>query len=493
MTKVTGASASLIVALLALFLGAVIELTLRRRSTRRPGPVALGATVVSSLALVLAWLLRSGDAAGGTYGAPGSATSFAFALRLDGLALPFVVNLMIVALFALWYAQDYMKHVDEPHWCYALILLFIGGMLGALVADDLLLLLILWESMLVFSSLLLLRWGQGPNVGAVTLRYFLYNQAGSLLLLAAVAWLATVSGSTRPDEITVYLLHHDMPGLSFVAAALLLGFGVKMAIAPLHGWLPDAHAIAPMPVTILLAGAMLSLGAYGMLRFVIGMLGAASIEPLRLTLMVLALGSQIYGALMSLASRDIKRIVAYSSISQMGYVLFGMTTLSQLGLTGSVLHVISHGVLKAFLFMAVGVVMSRTDRRQISMLGGLWQLTPRLMVALGLGALAMAGLPPMIAFHSEWRILAAGLASGYPVLGVLAFIAPVLTTCYALALVGRLAFAPAPDGMTVKAAPRSMVVSTTAALALAVVLGLLGGPLSRWVENLLAAVQGGLL
>jgi proton-translocating NADH-quinone oxidoreductase chain M len=490
MMPLTLSSASLLLALVIPMMGAGGELLLQRRSPRWAAPLALATVVASTLALALAWLLRAGSSAGVTLDASGGAFGLALALRLDGLSLPFVANLMGVSLLAVWYARHYMRHAAHLGWFYALLLLFIDAMLEALLADDLLLLVVAWEVMLLVSALLLLRWGEGPNSGAATWRYVAYTQVGSLLLMAAIAWLAHSSGSTRPHEVAAFALTHGRPAITLAAGAMLLGFGVKMAIAPLHGWLPDAHAIAPLPVTVLLAAAMLSLGAYGMLRFVLGMLGTGVIASLQVPLMVLALASQVHGALMSLSSKDIKRIVAYSSVSQMGYVLFGLAALAPSGLTGSVFHIVTHGALKALLFMAVGIVMVSTGRRTVDELGGLGRRLPWLMAALAFGALAMGGLPPLAAFHSEWRILVAGLASRYPLLGAVAFLSPPLTTAYGLLLVARLALLPAPAGLVVRQAPRSMAASTAAAVGLAVAIGVLGGPIGHWLSTTLPLGPG---
>jgi len=483
-------SLCLALALLVPLVAAATELTLRGRALRLAAPLALTAVLGSGLLLAQAWSSAYGQAAVASYLPTLVGPGWRLAWRLDGLALPFVVNLLLVTVLAFWYGQDYVPVGAQPHAYYALMLLFFDGMLGGLLADDLVLLLVAWEVMLLASAALLLRWGSGPDVAATTGRYFVYTQAGSLLLMAAFAWLANSCGSTSPQAVAAHIALQGLPGLRAVTIALLLGFGVKMAIVPLHGWLPDAHAIAPMPVTVLLA-AMLSLGAYGIIRFIPGMLGAQALAAVQTPLLIVALASQVYGALMSLASRDIKRIVAYSSVSQMGYVLFGVAALSMLGLTGSVLHLINHGVIKALLFMTIGLVIHRTGRRQIDALGGLAAKLPWTMAALALGGAAIAGIPPLLAFHSEWRILAAGLASGRPLLGVVAFGAPLLTIAYVLLLVGRLALRAAPERLGVRLAPLSMAASTAVAAGLVLLMSLLSGPLGRWVASLLPNPMGG--
>jgi len=448
---------------------AIALLPLRWRQMARA--ITLGAMVVTGLVLAEAsWIARSDSQAIGSVSA---------LWRLDALAAPFVLNLLLVSLGALVYAWGYWEHVERPHLCYALTLAFIGSMLGTLLSNRMLAFFLFWEAMLVTSALLIAGWGDGPRIRAVTYKYVIFTQAGSLLILASLAWLSAQGGdavlATLPDSLS----HLSPVAWRGVAILLFLGFGIKLAIAPLHLWLPDAHSVAPMPVTILLAGAMLSMGAYGMLRFPLALLPYAEVVRLQLPLLLIALASQVYGALMCFAERDIKRIVAYSSVSQMGYLLFAMATLVPQGLAGALMHVVSHGLLKALLFIGVGLVMWATGRRSLDELGGLRDRLPIILVLLLLGAVGIAGVPPLCAFYSEWFILSGGLASAYPLLGLLACGAPLLTTAYALWLVARLAFGEKPSGLTMRAIPRMMVWSGYLMGGLALAAGLFPSALLR--------------
>ena len=465
-------------ALLALpWVSGLLCVLLRGAAQRAARLLALGAMAALAVGLVGAGGALSGVLAFQTPWIP--SLGVRFALRLDSLSWPMMVNLIIVSLGATWYAWGYWTHVDRPHLAYALLLAFVGSMVGTLLADDVILFFVFWECMLVASSLVLAGWGQGSEVGRVTLRYFLFTQAGSLLLLAGLVWATMAAGTTDMTDVATALSGLPIQQLRWLALLMFLGFSVKLAVVPVHLWLPDAHAVAPMPITILLAAAMLSMGAYGMLRFPLAMLPEAALGPLRLPLLLVALLSQFYGALMCLSVSDIKRIVAYSSVSQMGYILLGMASLTHPGVQGSVMHVINHGLLKSALFMAVGVVMQATGRRQIGSLGGLARSLPAMAAVFFLGAVAMAGLPPFVNFYSEWLILLGGLSSGYPVLGYLAFLSPVLTAAYGIWLCGRLAFGD-PQPASLEAIPTSMRWSCYAMLALALGLGLFPDALSRW-------------
>lgn len=434
-----------------------------------------------------------------------------FALRLDALSFPFLVNVLGVSLIAICYGWGYLhdgtgrvrprplrpesaRPEGRLHLFYALLLGFMGAMLGTLLSDDVFLFFVFWESMLVTSSLLLVGWGESDRpglrerVGQVTLKYFIFTQVGSLLILMVLVVLVGTTGSSSLAVIATRLSNFSRTQLTWLSFLLIVGFCVKLAIFPLHTWLPDAHSIAPMPVTVMLAAAMLSMGAYGILRFPMATLRGVGMGPLQLPLMIVALVSEIYGALMCLASRDIKRLVAYSSVSQMGYVLFALGSLTPRGVAGGTFHVISHGILKALLFMGVGLIMRGTGRRQIDELGGLSRRMPWVTMGLGIGAIAISGMPPFCAFHSEWMIFSAGISSPYPVLAYFELLAPLFTAAYALWFVVRLAFNPVPPGLRVSRNPRAMRWSFCFLVILALLVGLYPAPVYRWVERAAALV-----
>jgi NADH-quinone oxidoreductase subunit M len=295
--------------------------------------------------------------------------------------------------------------------------------------------------------------------------------------------LVAQGGGQSISSLADRLNHIPPPQWRWVALLMLLGFGVKLAVAPLHLWLPDAHSVAPMPVTVLLAGAMLSMGAYGLLRFPLALLPVEELQRLQLPLLLVALCSQVYGALMCLAARDIKRIVAYSSVSQMGYVLFAAATWQVQGLTGGLMHVVSHGTLKALLFIGVGLVMWATGRRNLDELGGLGKPLPAVTGILWVGAIGIVGAPPLCAFYTKWLIISGGLASAYPLLGFVACATPLLTTVYALWLVARLTLGTAPQDLEIRPIPRAMVWSAYLMGGFALAGGLFPSFLYHWGQQ----------
>jgi len=391
---------------------------------------------------------------------------------------------------AVVYAWGYHHPDERTPFFYALLMLFAVGMSGTTLADDLFLFYVFWELMLVASCALIAVWGDGERRGAVALKYFIFTHLGSLMVLVGLILLYDATGSA---SFSVLRAGVTLPP-SLVTTAIVLfiiGFSVKMAIFPMHLWLPDAHTVAPMSVTIMLAAAMLSMGTYGILRFPMSIFSFDQMTPFAVPMMVAGIVSELYGALMALAEQDIKRIIAYSSVSQMGYILFGLGTLTYQGVAGATLHVIYHAIVKALLFMCAGLIIRATGRRQITRLGGLGKAMPLVAVCTVVGALAIAGTPPFCIFDSEWMIFAGGFNTVHIGLSVLAVFGSLLTVAYALWFVGRIFWGSRPEGLTVGRLPRAMVVPTVFLAALSLVEGLFPAPVFNWVAQELTLILGG--
>ena len=470
--------------------GALLLSLLRGRGARMAGWMA-GLVAALSLAGTLALLsaLHRGDIlALGFEWIP--AADIRLALHLDWLTLPFLITEAAVTLLAVVYAWGYHRPDERTPFFYALLLLFAVGMSGTTLADDMFLFYIFWELMLVASCALIAVWGEGERRGAVALKYFIFTHVGSLMVLVGLIVLydATGSGSFSALRAGVTLA----PGLvTTVTTLFIIGFCVKMAIFPLHLWLPDAHTVAPMPVTIMLAAAMLSMGTYGILRFPLSIFSPAQMAPFAVPMMVAGIVSELYGALMALAEQNIKRIIAYSSVSQMGYILFGLGTLTYDGITGATLHVIYHAIVKALLFMCTGLVIRATGRRRIAELGGLGSAMPLVALCTGVGALAIAGTPPFCIFTSEWMIFSGGFHTAHIGLSILTLFGSLLTVAYALWFVGRIFFGARPEGLTTNRLPWAMVAPTVLLAALALIEGLFPAPVFDWVAHELTLILGG--
>ena len=412
-------------------------------------------------------------------------------LHIDWLTFPFLVTEAAVTLVAIVYSWGYHHSDERTPYYYALLLLFAIGMSGTTLADDMFLFYVFWELMLVASCALIAIWGDGEQRREVALKYFIFTHFGSLLVLVALILLYNATGSDSFSALRAGVTL--APRLvTVVTAMFVVGFSVKMAIFPLHLWLPDAHTVAPMSVTIMLAAAMLSMGTYGILRFPMSIFSGAQLAPFAVPMMIAGIISEIYGALMALAEQDVKRIIAYSSVSQMGYILFGLGTLTQAGVSGATLHVIYHAIVKALLFMCTGWVIHATGRRRISALGGLGRAMPIAAACTGIGVLAIAGTPPLGIFDSEWMIFAGGFQTGHLWLAALAVISSLLTVAYALWFGGKIFLGKRPEGLdTLAKVPAAMIAPTIFLAAMTVIAGLFPAPLFEWAAAELSLILGG--
>jgi len=351
--------------------------------------------------------------------------------------------------------------VDRPATFYSLLLLLGSGMLGVFAARDIILFYIFFEFTLIPLFFLVGVWGYEDRRYAAA-KFFLYTLAGSLLtflgLLAIVLWDYNHSGTgvmtfSIPD-LTEGLAEHPIaaPYQLWIFLALFAGFAIKVPLFPLHTWLPLAHTQAPTAGSVILAGILLKIGTYGFARFSIPMLpeATAACVPWILTLSVAGI---LYGALVALAQSDMKRLIAYSSVSHLGFCMLGLFALTSLGVEGGVLQMINHGLSTGGLFAVVGMIHERYHTREISALGGLSRRTPLLALFFILFTLSSIGLPGLNGFAGEFLLLAgmfqrawtaapAGLELLYKAIAVLAVSGVVLGAWYMLYLVQRVFFGP---------------------------------------------------
>ena len=410
-------------------------------------------------------------------------------LRIDWLSFPFLLTEEFVTIFAVIFSFGYLRDDKHSPVFYGLLLLFSAGMSGTTLANDIFLFYFFWELMLIASSLLILNWGESEERGAVTLKYFIITHLGSLLVLVAFIMLYTQTGMDQFSSIRAGFLSNP-ENLPWVVTLFLLGFGVKMAIVPFHIWLPDAHSEAPMPVTIMLAAAMLSMGVYGILRFPMSSLNLQQFAGFALPMMIIGVSSELYGAIMALVETDIKRIIAYSSVSQMGYILFGLGTLTYTGIIGSTLHVIYHAIVKALLFCCVGWIIKATGKRDIQAIGGLWGKDPLLTACTVLGALSIAGVPALAIFNSEWLIFSSGFQTPYIGLAILEILGSIMTAAYMLRFVGKVFFIPF-RSFELNPVPFSIKLATVSLALLTILAGVFPRPLFQYVAKGLPLILGG--
>jgi len=416
-----------------------------------------------------------------------------FSLALNWLSLIFLLTEVLVTLAAMIYSLGEDTGEKNSNYYYALLLLFSLGMSGTTLANDVFLFYVFWELMLIASVLLILLWGHGEIRFKVALKYFIITHLGSLMVLVCLVTLYINFGTANLTELTQQASALTSNVQIFLTLFFIIGFSVKMAIFPLHIWLPDAHTVAPMPVTIILAAAMLSMGTYGILRFPFTLFPVDTLQNFAIWMMIGGLISEVYGALMALAEKDVKRIIAYSSVSQMGYILFGLGTLTASGMQGSIMHVVYHAIVKALLFMVVGIVISIARERDIQNISGLGNKFPVLCVCAAIGVLGISGMPPLGIFNSEWMIFAGGFESNISTaLTIATLFGSILTVVYGLRFFGGIFFGKPKPGDLSGSAPKALIIPTVAVTAFLIIEGIMPGPLMAWTIRGLTGIFGGL-
>ncbi len=327
-------------------------------------------------------------------------------LGIDGLSILLVLLttfLTPISILSTWTSVE-----DRVKDFMIFFLLLEVGMMGVFLAQDLFLFYIFWEFTLVPMYFLIGIWG-GPRRIYAAIKFFLYTMAGSILMLLAILWLGIYGGTFNvPDLIAKGNIPANVQMWLFLAFAA--AFAIKVPMWPLHSWLPDAHVEAPTAGSIILAGVLLKMGTYGFLRFNIPLFPQASIQAAP-WIAVLATIGIIYGAAVSYAQRDVKKLVAYSSVSHLGFVMLGLFALNSEGVSGSILQMVNHGLSTGALFLLVGMIYEQTHTREIKVYGGLWKITPVFGAIMLIVALSSMGLPGLNGFVGEFTILLGAFGS----------------------------------------------------------------------------------
>jgi NADH-quinone oxidoreductase subunit M len=357
-----------------------------------------------------------------------------YSLGLDGISLPLV--LMTAALLPLCVLASWQAVATRIRGFMAMLLVIEAAMLGVFMALDFVLFYVFWEAMLIPMYLLIGVWG-GPNRLYAAIKFFLYTLAGSVLLLVAILVLFFYGGHTF-DILALTQVSHPTSLQVWLFLALFAAFAVKVPMFPFHTWLPDAHVEAPTAGSVLLASLLLKMGTYGFVRFSLPMLPDASrtFTPMMIVLSIVAI---IYGAYMALAQVDLKKLIAYSSVSHMGFVTLGLFVSNQQGIEGAVLQMVNHGITTGALFLCVGVIYERTHSRLIADNVGLTKPMPQYATFLVIFALSSLGLPGTNSFVGEFLVLA-GTFLWSKIVTALASLGIILAAAYLLWMVQRIAF-----------------------------------------------------
>lgn len=357
-----------------------------------------------------------------------------FALGIDGLSLPMLVLATLLTSIALLASFTISKSIKGY---YISILLLEFGMLGVFLSQDWSLFYIFWEITLAPLFLLIGRWG-GVRRHVASLNFVLYTMGGSIFMLIsllAISQYMPEHGGTLMSSMSVAAQSMPVEEQVWVLIGFLIGFGVKMPIFPLHGWLPLAHVEAPSPISILLSGILLKMGAYGLIRAVVMLPEAALI--LQPFLVFIALFGMIYGGLLAWRQTDLKAMVAYSSVSHMGIVLLGIATLNLTGMTGAVLQMTAHGLIAGALFLLVGLLYERTHTRNILDYSSLVQVMPRFALFMTITLFAAMGLPGTVGFVAELHAFIGGFQQ-WGFLMIFLGVSILISAAYAMRTIGMM-------------------------------------------------------
>lgn len=451
-----------------------------------------------------------------------------FGLRIDGLSLPFAIIINILCTVLTLYSKPYMLHKIKESFeensgkresapdsneyrsnaggneiktltvsksaeeqyvnhhmglYFALYLTFSMGMLGTVLATNLIEFYVFFELMLVPSFFLLAFYGYGERK-RIALMFFFWTHVGAVVLLLGLLAMGLFAGGFDYDTVMQNVDKIPDQWIVLIVFALVIGLGVKLAAFALHIWLPYAHSEAPTPISALLSPAMIGIGAYGLLRLWLELL-VGDYSQYSIYINLWGLATMIYGGAMALMQDDIKRVLAYSSISQMGYILFGIGSESVLGITGATFMYVTHGLGKAILFMMAGSIILQTGTRSMSKLGGLAGRMPYTAVIAMIGALTIMGIPPTSGFMGEWILFNGVLQSGLEnsdTLRIVAFglgiLATVLSAAYILWMYKRIFFGKIPEQYAkIKDSNRYITVTMAALAAITLFLGVYPNPM----------------
>ncbi|MFW9912343.1 MAG: NuoM family protein [Candidatus Thorarchaeota archaeon] len=465
--------------LAVLFFGGLLIYVFKESLDKTAGRVAVGFSAVASLLMVYPFYQILTGTSYEEY-ATWSVQLEQFGLNLDGIAFPITFAVVVLGFLSVVYAVGYTEHMENKPTFFANHLFFLMGMQWVTLATNLIEFFIAWELMLVPAYFLILFWGLPETKKRTALKFWLYTQSGAVCLLVGFGILYSLTGSfdlslIQPG-IAAIALNNVLPGLAITYGTLLklvfillaAGFLVKMAVFPIHWWLPPVHAEAPTPISVLLSGAMIETGAYAFVRFgTITLFDAA--YQLSFFVAVLGVITMFYGGFMALAQIDIKRLLAYSSVSQMGYVLFALGVYAPAGISGGMFHLINHAFSKGLLFMTAGAVIHQTGIRDITKMGGLSNKMPITAFAAAIGMMSIAGSPPLSGFASEWLMFLGGfqraivdsalVSMPFLIIAVIAATSSILSAGYMMRFFWRVFLGPHPDELEdVKESSNSMTI-----------------------------------
>jgi NADH-quinone oxidoreductase subunit M len=377
-----------------------------------------------------------------------------FTLFVDGISLSIVVMTLVIILAAVLFSINYMEEKKNLATYYALMTLLTVGLVGVFIASNLLLFYFFWELMIVPAYFILGNWGYKDSYKAA-FKFFIYTHAGAVFIILGIGGIFMLTGNLDMFQVAQSLASANATYVKWILIALTGGFAVKMAIVPLHSWLPDAHSEAPAPLSALLSGVLISAGAYAIMRIsLFTILPALTPNSVVFTndflyaLSILGIISAFFGAFLAMRETDVKRIMAYSSISGMGYIMFGFSLFpNAMAINGTVLQIVAHGISKGLFFLTAGALSHQLATRDMREMGGLAGEMPTTATSSITAALSLAGTPPFACFISEaliflgaFQVIMSASGSFYVVPTALMLIATVLSLAYSLRFISKVFF-----------------------------------------------------
>jgi len=426
-------------------LGALVVALMPREFEKAPKLIALAFTFAAFALSVALFVIFDRDKSGFQWidqatwvdlTGIGSTFKLQYKVGIDGLSVPMVMlttGLTFISVLISW-------RIDlRPKEYFAWMLILEAGVLGVFVALDFLLFFLFWEVELVPMYLLISIWGTGRKEYAA-LKFVLFTVAGSAFMLVGILLLGFTANTFDIQQLTQMQITSSFVPLSMIFFFIMAAFAVKLPVFPFHTWLPDAHTNAPTAVSVLLAGVLLKMGGYGMIRMGLSILPNVA-KDYTLLFAVLAAINIIYGAFVVLRQQDLKRLIAYSSVSHMGYVLLGISALKQVGLTGAALQMFTHGLITGMLFIMVGLVYDRTHTRDIGQMSGLMRNMPFVGIFFYVAGFASLGLPALAGFWAELLVFL-GTFDKYVPMTILGVVGVLLSAGYILWMLQRVLWGP---------------------------------------------------
>jgi NADH-quinone oxidoreductase subunit M len=406
---------------------------------------------------------------------------------VDGISISMVILTLTITLAAVLFSINYMAGKKNLATYYALTALLISGLVGVFMSSNLLLFYFFWELMVIPAYFILGNWGYKDSYRAA-FKFFIYTHAGAIFIVLGIGGIFALTNTLDIFQAAQLLMGANAEWVKWILLAVTGGFAVKMAIVPLHSWLPDAYAEAPAPMSALLSGVLTSAGAYAVIRIsLLTILPSLTFNSAMFAtyflygLSIFGVVSAFFGSFIALRETDIKKVMAYSSISHMGYILFGFSLFpTQIAMDGTVLQIITHGLSKGLFFLSAGAIMSQLALRNIKDMGGLAGKMPTTAVTSITAALSLSGTPPFACFISEvlifmgaFQAIQAG-ASFFILPTALMLVSTVLSLAYSLRFISTVFFGPTKPGLDLKRIklPKFMQASMIILAVLVIVIGI---------------------